>query len=816
MSLVRLLSILFILGIVVSQISGLVCLWLVLPLALLLLAAQLLSAGLRQSGLAGLLCLAAAFCGGLYVGAPGSTRATPTSIKSRDHVVHGVVVSTSRLEKGRGRIRLRADGLSVASPGRPSLLARQLPNIPISLSAPSEWIDEVERGDRVSVRARGLEAVGVEDLGRLERLGQQWLTARAAAPPLEHAREGGAAEALSWLRSRIRSNLVGAVSTSARGLVLALSIGDRDHLRASDVLAFRRSGTAHLLAISGLHVSIVTTVVLCVCLFVFRRTSLAAMIYVPLPAALCAALATWLYAALAGLTPSVTRAAIMATLALAAFAARRSRNARDGVVLAAALLLSVEPALLFSVGAQLSFAAVLALCEAGQWADHGSSRGKGNVPKGAKVRALRLILRVAVASGVATAVTSPLLAHHFGAVTPLGVVWNILLVPLTSLFVLPACLLLSLSAVLSEPLAATLGIVVSPLLDVFLSMVGVLSRVPGSTAHTMRPTLVEALALSSAVIAISGPPVRRRALVAFILVAAALTSMAYRAWEPTITGRMRLTVIDVGSGSAVLLEAPRAGRILIDGGPDGGTPGRMTRVTRLLTRRGFGRLRAIAVTHRHEDHVAGVAEVFERLGALELWQPLTYQGGGRGALVDRARDSNALLFDTVGACGEPFAVGSVGVEVLHPCPPYVEPGFSENNRSLVLRIVMGEVSFLLPGDIESEAEAKLVTALGERLGSTVLLLAHHGSATSSSEVFLQAVRPRLALSSCGARGRGAKLPHSVVRERLRRRAIPLLTTAAHGSIEVETDGRELVVGSSRLGRQAMRFGMLDHRVTNHP
>jgi competence protein ComEC len=147
-------------------------------------------------------------------------------------------------------------------------------------------------------------------------------------------------------------------------------------------------------------------------------------------------------------------------------------------------------------------------------------------------------------------------------------------------------------------------------------------------------------------------------------------------------------------------------------------------------------------------------------------------------------------------CGERH-LGGVVIDVLHPCSPGLE-ALSENDMSLVLRITYGRFSLLLPGDIEEEAEATLVEKHLDGLRADVLKVPHHGSDTSSTESFLDAVRPRLAVVSCGASER-RPLPAPEVAARLRRQGALVVSTAELGAIEVKTDGQIMRARSARSG-----------------
>jgi competence protein ComEC len=256
-------------------------------------------------------------------------------------------------------------------------------------------------------------------------------------------------------------------------------------------------------------------------------------------------------------------------------------------------------------------------------------------------------------------------------------------------------------------------------------------------------------------------------------------------------GKLHVVFFDVGEGDAIFIETPNGQQILVDGGPS------PTALIGALGRRmpfWDRSIELVILTHADDDHIAGLIPVLERYRVGQVLESgyehdnPTYRRWRE--LVDEKQIRNYLA-----RAGMRIATGDgVGLVVLHPGSELMEYTEADsNNNSVVTRLVMRQVSFLLPGDIEREAEQVLIDS-GQDLTSTVLKVPHHGSNTSSSVGFLKAVNPELAVISVGADNRFGH-PSPQVLERLEGLVGEerILRTDEHGTIEVVTDGKGIWV-----------------------
>src|SRR5262249_2710091 len=471
----------------------------------------------------------------------------------------------------------------------------------------------------------------------------------------------------------------------------------RRQLPATLVADFRAAGVFHILAISGFNVGLVAGAVL-VGLRVLR-----------LPARLAAAMALAVliaFAAVVGGQASVLRATVMAGLVLAGQLLGRETGAWNSLAAALLVLLAWEPGALVDPGLQLSFAATAGILGLAV-PIRGLLPARWPAP---------VATAVAVSAGAQLAV-SPLMLLYWNQLSLIGVVANLLVVPLAAALTTLGLLAVSL-AVASELLAHALFQSLWALLLGLRLVVRAFAALPGAMIPAPTPPALALAAAAAALVLAPWASTRWRRWGVAGLAALALGSTA-AGYLPD--GRLHVLMLDVGQGDAILIRGPDGQAILVDTG--GGGPGRSDRGERVvlpaLRRLGVWRLAALALTHGDPDHAGGLQSLLDGIPITTAWVPAgTEDAEWQRPIADSGVPRQVL------ARGDRLWLGPVLLTVLHPPGPSDGPWRSDaNNASLVLRIEWGPASVLLTGDAEAVAERSML-ARGLPLDALVLKVGH--------------------------------------------------------------------------------------------
>ncbi|MEM7434629.1 MAG: ComEC/Rec2 family competence protein, partial [Myxococcota bacterium] len=577
------------------------------------------------------------------------------------------------------------------------------------------------------------------------------------------------AEVRASVRRRLRAGLPPDVSPIARALVL----GDGGALPYEQRRTIASVGLAHLFAVSGMHIALVSGTLVTALGWALRGTTLRIA-----PSRIAAALGvplTLLHACIAGGAPSAWRAAITAAITWSLVAMGRRASAPAVTASAAILLSAPDPGLATRPAFWLSIVATSAILgghrvEDGRW------------------RRLRGASRVSARTLVATA---PLVWWWFGGVPLIGWLTNIVVLPLGTLVVIP--LAHTYAAFAEVPFVGqtiATGLIHSSRLLVWVCE----TLAPLAVAQSLPPlSPVQGAAVTLGCVAwLTRSSLRAR--IAVLIATAAVWGVAEAAIHADrASDSLRVSFIDVGQGDAILVEFPDGSLGVVDTGPGGRHPA-AREILRILRERRRTRIDRLIITHGHPDHDGALPALLDAVEIGELWlngQRLAEETDGRlQGLVERAERSGTRVRFAPSLCGPPHRFGSATLEVVWPCPRY-DPALDLNDNSMTLSLRFRGRHILLTGDLESQAEQALLGrgALGR---ADVLKVAHHGSRTSTTTAFVDTVQPHVAVISAGV-GNWYGHPSSDVLARLAAAGATVYRTDLHGGVTVTVDDHSLQV-----------------------
>ena len=628
---------------------------------------------------------------------------------------------------------------------------------------------------------------------------------------------------------QIRKHLSGILSLrlpeKEAALMQTILLGEKGSLDSEIKELYQRSGIAHILAISGLHVSVLG-------MGLYR---LLRKIGVPVKgAALLSMLLLLFYGAMTGFSVSAMRAILMFGLRMLGEMLQRTYDMLTAIAAAAALLLAGQPLFLKSASFVFSFGCVLGLCVV-----HPALTMPAAVPQQPKRRIKwQEILQRLLAPPAMMAVTLPMYLWFYYQIPPYSMLLNLLVIPLMS-YLMAAGLLLLLVNPLPLPIWRIAAALIVGVFRIYERACRMCEGLPGAVLNLGKPAVWQLLVYLACLLAVILIRHRQSLWKRWLMMAGAVLILLVRPAD-----RLEITFLDVGQGDCIYVELPGKEKFLVDGGSSSvGSVGKH-RILPFLKAKGVRYLEAVFVTHPDEDHCNGIQELLSqgkqqgiRVGCLIL-PDIGESSKGQGYReLEKAASEAGISLQYISR-GQYIQEKDTLLECLHPVSGFEST--DANAYSIVLRFTSGSFTALLTGDLEGSGEQALLEELSARreisenqgtgsmavgpadnmtgsladnmkdsltgnmagsltdnmaggpAGITLLKVAHHGSKYSTSEEFLQMINPAIAVISCGKNNRYGH-PHEETLERLSEADISWFCTKDYGAITVSVDAKGRVV-----------------------
>ncbi len=583
-------------------------------------------------------------------------------------------------------------------------------------------------------------------------------------------------------------------------LYRALLIGDRSGLTRSQIESFKAAGVFHILAISGLHLSLVASMIFIIFYWIARRSSYLMLRISCRKMALIATIPFLIaYTLLAGAQTPVLRALVMVVVFIISFCIQRQKSPFTTLSLAALIILFINPKILFSVSFQLSFAAVAALISIIPNIQDLVKQRDGDTKKTNHIltASRRWIGTAILISIAATICTAPLLILSFNRISTVGVVANLIIEPLLCFWSLPLGLFASGAHSLSPVFAEFLLKIGSFGIQAAMTITDFLAGFQFSSIWLPTPSTLLIVLYYLTLLWLLSSSFSRKSLFCFFLVCFFFL-VPPRSFLNIFSTGSELVFLDVGQGSSTFITLPGGKTVLIDGG------GSFSRkfnigesvIAPYLWYRGLRRLDHIIITHPDSDHSNGIPFILQHFRPNTLW--INGNSGNTMAYDQILQLAATLKIPVRQPAGGQVLVEEKGVSLTNLKNPFqnvqdvflTERKTGSNDESLIIKFSDSRettLSCLLPGDISKRVEKELMQSIDKQdLKSMVLLSPHHGSKTSNSTIFLQHIGPQQIIVSAG-RFRPHIFPSPQLRSYCIKQGITLLNTAETGTITISTD-----------------------------
>ena len=628
---------------------------------------------------------------------------------------------------------------------------------------------------------------------------------------IRHNSANGIKLKLETFRLYLKQLIYAHAPSPQREIIEAMTIGNQKAIPVDVRDNFAKTGTSHILSISGLHIGMVAAGGFFLILFLLKFSEYLMLKFNIIKMATAAAFVPVIvYALVAGMGTAVLRATLMTLAFLLALIIGKQRDLYNILFAAALIILIFVPESLFEISFQLSFSAVFAILYMVPKFSDLTFGFLQSAPHFLQVIFRRIYLFILV-SAAATIGTLPIIIFYFHRVSAVTLIANLVAVPLLGMLALIPEMAFILTALFSPAMAGFCIKAASFFTQISVDIINRLAALSWSTVSFTKPGIAEIILFYVFIFLLmevitpgvkinkKGFPARHPLLIkTALLISLALlfADAGYLVAKDKYSTDLKITAIDVGQGSSTLIQFPRGINMLVDGGgfSDGSFDMGKFVIAPFLYAERIGKIDLVVLTHPHPDHLQGLIYIVNNFDVKEVWHT-----------GQKAEDDLYLLWEktivekkikTKRLSAQTPAENISGVHLQFLWPPHKqilnasEASYHDtNDASLVVKITSGKRSFLLTGDISARVEALLIDS-GQNLKSDLLFMPHHGSNHSSSMEFINAVCPQYAIVSSG-KNNVFRHPHPAVLERYLPHQVMLYRTDQQGAISVQTDGKSL-------------------------